>query len=233
MIMDRRNQGQTRQAGFTLLEILIALSIVALMSVGAFRLISTTINTHKSSGLHTQQFNQLGNMLGLMERDLLQAINRPVRDEFGDPLPGFIGDTEGFQFSHVGWANRPRGLQSKTNLHSNIQRSACALELQASQEPNRPAYQYYWGCKHWDVLDRVQHSKAITNLSIAVTGVTLRYLDHSHIWQNHWPTNTASQSESGNQRLPLALEIKITSQQFGTLRRLYQLGSPTPSGVAR
>ena len=70
-----------RQKGFTLIEVLIALGIFSLISVGAFQLISTSVNYQQRSEERVSDFKSVNKMLNLMERDLLQAVDRHVRDD--------------------------------------------------------------------------------------------------------------------------------------------------------
>lgn len=205
------------QGGFTLLEVLTALSIFALISIGSFQLTTTTIKTVQSSEQYMQQFIDLSNMLNTMELALLQSLHRPVRDEFGDHLPAFTGDSERIEFTHGGWNNRPKEIVQKSTIqiHSTLQRRACATALKVTEAG---VYQRYWSCQHWTVLDRVQHSQPIPDLSVPVTQVEIRYLSHSRTWHNRWPKNNDSKS------LPLAVEINITSDRFGNIHRLFQLG---------
>ena len=207
-----------KQRGFTLLEILIALSIFALISIGSFQLITTTIKTVKSSQRHMQQFTELSNMLNIMEVSLLQSVDRPVRDEFGDRLPAFIGDSDSLEFTHGGWSNRPMEIAQKSpaQIHSTLQRRACATTHKLNEAGD---YQSYWLCQYWTVLDRVQHSQPVPDLSIPINQITIRYLSHNKIWHNRWPKNSDSKS------LPLAIEIHITSARFTNIYRLYQLGA--------
>lgn len=65
--------------GFTLLEILIAISILAIMSAMSFSSLSILIdNTHKIQNIE-ERWQMLANAMTIIERDLEQAIPRKIR----------------------------------------------------------------------------------------------------------------------------------------------------------
>ena len=209
-----------KEQGFTLLEVLIALSIFALISVGSFQLISSSVNYQQRSEERMLDFNSVNKMLNLMERDLLQAIERSVRGDYGDRLAVFSGDSRGFEFTRGGWANRPAVITTNSRAaHATLQRTGYHLVF---AEAKGGGYESRWSRDRWDVLDRVQSSRPQTSLQIVVERVAVRYLSHGKVWSNHWPV-TIDANQEDYSALPLAVEVELSLATFGKVRRLFQV----------
>ena len=206
--------------GFTLLEVLIALSIFALISVGSFQLISASVNYQQRSEERMAGFKSVSKMLSLMESDLLQSLERPVRDDYGDSLAAFSGDSASIEFTHGGWSNRPVGIEvGGRPAHATLQRTVYRFEFSNDEQGG---YQNLWSRQRWDVLDRVQSSRSQISLRILVERVSVRYLSHGKIWSNHWPV-TIDASQEGYRALPLAVEVELSLAKFGEVRRLFEV----------
>lgn len=80
-----------RQSGFTLLELLVAIAIFALVAVMAYGGLNTVI---QQSGIVQAETNRLTvrqQGLRVLRQDLAFAIDRPVRDALGGVVPPFQG----------------------------------------------------------------------------------------------------------------------------------------------
>lgn len=105
----------SKTAGFTLIEIMIALAIFAIIATltsGAL-LRSLQIGSHiakQSEALHALQFT-----LALMSRDTTQIINRPIRGEEMRLFPAFIGQPQYLEFTRTGQTN-PGSRDKQSNL---------------------------------------------------------------------------------------------------------------------
>ncbi|NWA00388.1 type II secretion system protein GspJ [Pseudomonas gingeri] len=63
-----------RQAGFTLLELVIALAIFSLLSLGCWRLYDGLVRVQSQVSLHEQALRRLQRAMGVLERDVLQLV---------------------------------------------------------------------------------------------------------------------------------------------------------------
>ena len=71
-----------RMAGFTLVEVLLAMAITAFVGLLAYNGLSTSMT---ASEVHSEQAKQIGDIqlpLTVIERDIRNAVVRPVRDEY-------------------------------------------------------------------------------------------------------------------------------------------------------
>ncbi len=78
---------KTRAAGFTLLELLIAMAVFAIMSVLAYSGLRAVLDADHVTRASSGQLADLQVSLSVLERDLAQMVDIQVRDEFGDRLP--------------------------------------------------------------------------------------------------------------------------------------------------
>ena len=70
--------------GFTLLEVLIAVSITAMIGVASTQLLSNVIDSKQASEVRSEQLVSLQRFNMVVSRDIEQLINRSIRDEYGD-----------------------------------------------------------------------------------------------------------------------------------------------------
>jgi general secretion pathway protein J len=194
-------------AGFTLLELLVALAIFALLSVMSYGGLNTVLRQRAVTEVEAGRLAEVQKIYMLMQRDLEQIILRPVRGEYGDTLPALSGG-DGIQFTRGGW-NNPLG-----HPRSNLQRVGYAMV-----DGHLTRYV-------WIVLDRAQDTQPLEQpLSDQVTALDVRYLDDSDEWLTAWP-NPAKVAAAGGvpvDELPRAVEITLTHRQYGTLVWLFRM----------
>ncbi len=190
-------KGRAPQSGFTLLELLVALAIFALMSAMAYGGLQTLLESRKHTDRAAEQFSRLQNTLLFLQQDLSQVVERSVRDELGDREPVFSGaDTEYLlQLTRGGAVGRPDTAA--------LQRVAYRMEEGRLQRVN------------WPVLDRVQGMEPLVmELVDGVTDIQIRFL-HTE-WQPDWPGQ-------GGRPLPRAVEIHLVTDRWGEIRRVFPI----------
>jgi general secretion pathway protein J len=191
--------------GFTLLELLIAISVFAVLAAVAYGGLRTVLESKQRLDVRLQAFGQLQTVFFMLRRDIEQAVMRAVRDEGGAPLPPFAsnaGDSqEVLALTRAGWSN-PLGMKRST--------------LQ------RVAYRWHEGALHrvsWSVLDRAgDAATADVQLLDGVETLDLRFLDQRRQWHTAWPPE--EQAEPG---LPRAVELALGLKGRGKLSRLFCL----------
>jgi general secretion pathway protein J len=193
-------------AGFTLLEMLVALAIFALVSVMSYSGLRSVLAQRTATEAESARLGELQKIYLLMQRDLEQVVNRPVRGEYGDTLPPLSG-AGALQFTRSGW-NNPLG-----HPRSNLQRIGYAWV-------DEQLVRYTWA-----VLDRAQDTQPLEQpLSDQITGMEIRYLSDSNEWLTQWP-NPALVAVGGPPLvvLPLAVEITLEHQHYGELVWLFRM----------
>jgi len=105
------------QRGFTLLELIVATGIFALLSLMAFGGLRSVLDTEAAARDTGTRLADLQTTLWFMGRDMSQMVPRDIRDAFGDPRPALVGTSGApgvLEFTHGGWDN-PLG-QARSNL---------------------------------------------------------------------------------------------------------------------
>jgi general secretion pathway protein J len=70
-----------RQSGFTLLELVIAIAIFALLGLAGWRLFDGVVRTQQGVGDHEREIRALQRAVGVIERDVWQAVGGSVKLE--------------------------------------------------------------------------------------------------------------------------------------------------------
>lgn len=208
----------TRHAGFTLLEVLIAISIFALLALGTYRMLSSVLASDETVRRNELQLRELQRAFSVLEQDLAQAGPRPIRDAFGDVQPALLGESEpqALELSRLGWRN-PLG-----SARSNWQRVRWQLDGETLQR------------RYWNVLDQAVDSQPqVQQVLSHVRSYKLRYLDSQGNWLSQWPPEGMNANASGAmQRLPRAVEISLEHAHYGLLTRVLRLpDTPKPKPV--
>lgn len=103
----RRKIRRTSSAGFTLLEVLAALALLALLLVGVYSGVRTATHTVRAGSAAIERLDKVRSAQQFLRRELAQAMAQPIgRDANGDdlyfkgtvhelqfvaPLPGYLG----------------------------------------------------------------------------------------------------------------------------------------------
>ena len=84
-----------RTAGFTLLELLVALAIFAVLSVLAYGGVRHLLSFEDGLAQSTRRFDRLQFAVVLLEQDLRNAVPRTVRDALGEREPALRAGLRG------------------------------------------------------------------------------------------------------------------------------------------
>ena len=77
-------------AGFTLLELLVAVAVFAVVGVMAYGGLQAVMSQQQRTNEHAQRLADLQLAYRVMQRDLEQLIDRPIRNEYGDTVVGLL-----------------------------------------------------------------------------------------------------------------------------------------------
>ena len=196
-----------KPAGFTLLELLVAVAVFAILSSMAYGGLRNVIDNSKQTELSMQRLQQVQLAMLKISRDFTQLSQRNIRDEYGNPnnyiMAGEGGDVF-IEFSRGGRRN-PAQLQ-----RSHLQRVAYKLEENTLSR------------LHWPHLDRTQEMQAYESVLLEdVENASIRFLDSSNEWHNEWPPLNAT-GQPGDAAVTLsAIEFTLELQDWGELVRIF------------
>ena len=207
--MSRHNRG------FTLVELLVAMFIAAIMFAVGYGAINQAMKNRDALQEHQARLTELQTAFRVLEQDFVQLQPRPIRQPVGDGwLPALMGQSDPaaqpmLQLSKGGW-NNPTGVQ-----RPGLQRVAYFFEKNTLRR------------EYWPVMDPTLQSTTVKrDLLTHVKAVTFRFMDVNHIWQTQWPPNTvagATAAQSSLRIRPIAVEITLDTEDWGKLVRTIEV----------
>jgi general secretion pathway protein J len=193
--------------GFTLLELLISLTIFALIAAMAYSGLNQVLTARDRSDEQASKLADVQRTFNYLERDIEQTVDRKIRDGYGDSQPALVGNITGdylLELTHSGWRN------PANNPRSNLQRVAYTVR---DEKLIRAI---------WYMLDRAQDSKPYeSELMSGVKAFEVRYMNKGHEWVTGWPD--ALLGEKPDLSPPLAVEVNIDTKAFGKITRLFRV----------
>jgi len=190
--------------GFTLLEVLVAVSIFALISLASFSLFNTVITSEEKSSKRIDSMSDIQRAFILIERDFLQIARRSLRLNGDSPLSNFI-HTDGSNFESTsqsigfvrnGWTN-PGLLLPRSDMQS--------VAYQVNEETLERI--------HFNFVDAsLSEEPKVRKLLKGVNDISFEFY-----YGNKW---NKTYEGSG---LPRAISIELDTQEFGVLKRKFLL----------
>lgn len=218
------------QRGFTLLELVVALAIFALLGVGAYRVLSGALVANDRAAARDDEFRRLQKAVRTLEADLAQTVERSVRGDYGDAEPVFVGTADSLTLTRAGWPNpwgAKRSTLQRVDYHIGTDADGADGAAQTgdaktaartgAEVGTRADSQVFLIRRFWRVLDRAPDSASSRAALLPVDRLGLRYLDSAGQWLQQWPPV----GQSGvAQALPAVVEVTIDTPAFGEIRRL-------------
>lgn len=191
--------------GFTLLELVVALAIFALLGAIAYGGLQSVLVAQEQSSRATKRLGALQSAWNLMQRDIEQTVARSVRDNSGSTESSLAGGRS-YEYALI----LTRGGR-KNPLH------------QRRSSLQRIAYRLVNGNlvrTTWSVLDRAPDSTPDRDIILEhVQSFSLRFLDARREWQETWPRLGADGGVDASR--PLAIKVTLQLQYWGELVRVF------------
>ena len=199
------------ERGFTLIEVLVAMGIIAIIGVMALEGLTEAIAQKSIASERADRWREIQLAMRVVTQDLAQIHPRPTREELGESFQPSLLASPTAQFplelSRGGWSN-PGGFARGTVL-----RVAYAWEEDALLRFT------------WPVLDRTLATPPQrTELLTGVTNLEVRFRAPSGEWSSEWPPRDMA----GAMRyisVPRAIEVAIELEDFGRVWRIVESGN--------
>lgn len=188
--------------GFTLVEMLVALSIFAAVAAMGVALLRSSVDTQDAVQARLKAMSGTNRLRAIMANDLAQSLPRATRGPSGEPMPAFAGSDRGFAFVHGGAASlagTPR---------PGVERVAYAL---AGGEWRRAVQPMLDGTPLGDG-DRLVGE---------VRSVAVRYRGDDGAWASSW-------NSGSDDLMPRAVEVTLTREGRAPLVMLFLTGPALP-----
>jgi general secretion pathway protein J len=212
-----------RSSGFTLVELLVALAIFAVLGLASWKVIDQAIRTKQVVEVRSHQLQQWQKALWLIGRDLHSIIDRPIRNNLGTPEPALSSLIPGFTlvFTRQGWHN---ALQAQ---RSELQRVAYGLETDDKGDSSLMRY-------YWHTLDRAPDAEPVKQVLINnIDRLEVQFIDDRGQTAFYWPPSKTEDDDSGRDvqvnAIPSGIRLRLTSPAWGEVERVFQLRDSNPS----
>jgi general secretion pathway protein J len=185
-------------AGFTLLEVLIALAILALIALLGYRAVSSLTGSEARLSTESARWRGLDAAFARLEGDMRLAQPRDVRT--GDARePAWFG-----------------GLDAAGNSELRVSRAGPEFSTEPGMAGQRIGYRLRDGALevlYWPHFDEPAHMvPAAYALAGGITGFEVDYLDSDGGWRTSWPV-------LGESVVPRAVKIVLTLDGGDTIER--------------
>jgi general secretion pathway protein J len=204
-----------KSRGFTLIELMVAILILAIMATMAYGAIQNAVNNREVLQENEKRLLEVQTAMRVMAQDFVQLAPRPVRQPVGDgwlPAMNAIPNTSPLvTFTRGGWAN-PAGIQRPA-----LQRVAYVFENNTLRR------------EHWVVLDATLASETVKReLVTKVRTVRMRFMDAGHQWREQWPVPGIPIPNSlpgEDLSRPIAVEVTLELEDWGTIQRIFEVAT--------
>lgn len=190
--------------GFTLLEVIIAIAIFAVIGLTSFSIFDTVLKSDERSKDQSARMNELQKAFLIMERDINQIAKRGVRMNAEDVVDNFLRtengnlltQEEGLSFVRAGWTN-PGYLIPRSEMQ------AVAYQLNDTVLERL----------HFNFVDAVIGTEPkVRPLITDVIELSFEYYDGKS-WQESFD----------EEKLPYAIAVIIELEDYGVIRRQFLL----------
>ena len=199
-----------KQRGFTLIEIIIALAVFAIIASITSYVLAQSFDINKRLKQQSIQRHKLDLTLLLLRRETEQIINRPVRGNEQSLIPPLIAHPDGVEFTRCGNVN-PGAVAHRSTL-------------------KRVAYLCYSHKlirRTWPLLDspdrREFHDQTLFD-QLSACGFT--YMDAKHQPHPEWKIRSKRDRAEQISPLPMSIVLHITLKNLGAL----DIVLPLPTG---
>ena len=177
------------RSGFTLIELMIALAILALVAVLGYRALSSLTASEAQLGAEAQHWRALDALFARLEADMREALPREVRTGIGKE-PAWIGDVDGagnavLRFSRAGpeFAAEPGSAGQRIGYRLRDD----TIEI-----------------LYWPRLDQpASVAPQPYALAVGIVAFRVSYLDARSNWLDRWPS-------LGESPVPRGVRVGIT-----------------------
>ncbi|MDN3476979.1 type II secretion system minor pseudopilin GspJ [Pseudoalteromonas sp. APC 3355] len=192
-----------KQRGFTLLEVMVALGILAFVIIATHQILETTTRAKDASDEKLAELNGLQTTFRLMDQDFSQMTKRAVRNESGDVQEQYLlagryvleSQYDGIAFVRDGWIN-PINLLPRSELQ--------AVGYRVIDDNLERVYRVYV-----DQLDNME--PRVQRVLENVEELKFEFLDDKNEWQEQWEIKA----------LPKAVAVTLQQIEAEPIRRVF------------
>jgi general secretion pathway protein J len=207
-----------RLSGFTIVEVMVAIFIAAIMFAIGYGAINQALRDRDSINASQQRVSEIQRGMRVVAQDLAQIVARAARDTggTGQLMPAVFAtgsDNILITFTRAGWTN-PAGLPRPAE--------------------QRVRYRFLDGSlvrEYWNAVDPALNTEPRQRILITkVKSAEIRFLDPaSRNWRTEWPATQTSGTINPAQvditllTRPLLIEFTLVLEDWGRVQRLFEI----------
>ncbi|MBI2785153.1 MAG: GspJ family T2SS minor pseudopilin variant LspJ [Legionella longbeachae] len=192
--------------GFTLIEILIALAVFAILATITTSVLYNAFTTRSRVNEQSERLSKIQLAISLIQQDTIQTVERPIRGNDMRLFPPFIGQTNYLEFTRDGDVN-PGSIEKRSTL-------------------KRIAYVCQSGTllrRTWANLDPVNRNVYEDKLLLDhLINCHFEYLNQNSQTLPEWREQAVNINQS-KEPLPKAVQFNMTLQDLGEINLLFTI----------
>jgi general secretion pathway protein J len=243
--------GAARSSGFTLIELIVALFITAIIFAVGYGSINQALRNHEQLKEHQARLSEVQSAVRVMVQDFSELAPRPIRDQLGQNWLACIttqstttqADVTSDSDSSAPDSSSPDSAPAESDTDTDdtddsntpddggpdlvaFTRAGWANPA-GIQRPTleRVSYRFAKGIlrrMHWAVLDDIEGSQPVRrDLLRHVKSVTFLFMNDSRQWVAQWP---ATGSNALRTR-PFAVQITLELEDWGQIVRIVEVAT--------
>lgn len=179
--------------GFTLIEVLISLVILSIIAIISTNFLQSSIDLRNQSKSKVDDIKVFNLGFSTIRRDLMSAVNLPMRDNFGNKLPNFLGSNTEKKITFLTFINRVDSFRSSIS------------RIDYLFEDTKFIRRVYFAADPYDYDDHID-----SIVFDDIEGVEISFLSDNG-WFSEWP---AGQSKAYKIPKLVRIEIKNLDRDF-------------------
>ncbi|HTB67394.1 MAG TPA: type II secretion system minor pseudopilin GspJ [Steroidobacteraceae bacterium] len=235
-----RRHAHARAHGFTLIELIVALFITAIIFTVGYGGINQSLRNHEQLKEHQARLSEVQNAVRVMVQDFSELSARPIRDPLGQnwlaSLTTQMADASATNSASV--SSAPAAPDTDADDDTEPAADDGTMDLIAFTRGGwanpagvqrstleRVSYRFVNGTlrrMHWTVLDGTEASVPVRrDLLTHVKSVAFRFMNDQRVWVTQWPALGSSSLRSR----PFAVEITLELEDWGHIVRVIEVPS--------